>query len=124
MPLSSRYLLRETGSNLRRNLVMTIAAIVTMVVSLAALGGVLIMREAINKQSVMWRGGVEMIAPTATGSGQLDAAQSGGTLIGKRYVDAAESIELLCTKAGAGSLSIGPEVLTIRNAKPPNIFFS
>jgi cell division transport system permease protein len=61
VPLSSRYLLRETGSNLRRNLVMTIAAIVTMVVSLAALGGVLIMREAINKQSVMWRGGVEMI---------------------------------------------------------------
>jgi cell division transport system permease protein len=58
LPLSSRYLIRETGGNLRRNLVMTIAAIVTMVVSLAALGGVLIMREAINKQSIMWRGGV------------------------------------------------------------------
>jgi cell division transport system permease protein len=33
---------------------------VTMVVSLAALGGVLIMREAINKQSVQWRGGVQV----------------------------------------------------------------
>jgi cell division transport system permease protein len=61
VPLSSRYLLRETGGNLRRNLVMTIAAIVTMVISLAALGGVLIMREAINKQSVMWRGGVTVL---------------------------------------------------------------
>jgi cell division transport system permease protein len=39
---------------------MTVAAIVTMAVSLAALGAVLIMREAINKASVQWRGGVEL----------------------------------------------------------------
>jgi cell division transport system permease protein len=58
--VSSSYLFRETGGNLRRNLVMTIAAIVTMAVSLAALAGVLIMREAINKASVQWRGGVEV----------------------------------------------------------------
>jgi cell division transport system permease protein len=58
--ISSRYLVRETGGNLRRNLVMTVAAVVTMVVSLAALGGVLIMRQAINKQSIQWRGGVEI----------------------------------------------------------------
>ena len=56
----SRYLLRETGGNLLRNLVMTVAAVVTMVVSLTALGGVLIMRQAINNQSVQWRGGVQI----------------------------------------------------------------
>ena len=39
------------------------------------------------------------------------ATQSGfqwgdaGSLIGKRYVDAAESIELLCTKAGTGTIA-------------------
>jgi cell division transport system permease protein len=60
MAVSSGYLLRETGGNLRRNLVMTIAAVVTMAVSLAALGGVLIMREAINKASLQWRGGVQV----------------------------------------------------------------
>lgn len=60
MALSTRYLLRETGGNLRRNLLMTIAAVLTMVVSLAALGGVLIMRQAINTQSVQFRGGVEL----------------------------------------------------------------
>ncbi len=60
MAVSSGYLVRETGSNLSRNLVMTIAAIVTMAVSLAALGGVLIMRQAINKASLQWKGGVEL----------------------------------------------------------------
>ena len=60
MPISAGYVARETGTNLRRNLLMTLSAIVTMAVSLSALGGVLIMRQAINKASIQWRGGVEM----------------------------------------------------------------
>ncbi|MBV9660409.1 MAG: ABC transporter permease [Acidimicrobiales bacterium] len=60
MALSSSYVLRETAGNLKRNLLMTLAAIVTMAVSLTALGAVLVMRQAINKASVQWRGGVEM----------------------------------------------------------------
>jgi cell division transport system permease protein len=58
--LSGSYVLRETGGNLKRNLLMTLAAIVTMAVSLTALGAVLVMRQAINKASVQWKGGVEM----------------------------------------------------------------
>jgi len=58
--LSSAYVARETAGNLRRNLLMTFAAIVTMAVSLTALGAVLVMRQAIAKASVQWRGGVEM----------------------------------------------------------------
>jgi cell division transport system permease protein len=61
MALSGAYLMRETGGNLLRNFVMTFAAIVTMAVSLSALGGVLIMRQAINKASLQWRGGVELL---------------------------------------------------------------
>ena len=60
MSLSSGYVARETAGNLRRNLLMTLAAIVTMAVSLTALGAVLVMRQAIAKASVQWRGGVEM----------------------------------------------------------------
>jgi len=41
-----------------------------------------------------------------------------GSLVGKRYVNEDESIEVLCTKAGAGSLSIGDEALTVKGAKP------
>ena len=33
-------------------------------------------------------------------------AHAQGSLIGKRYVDAAEALELLCTKGGEGSLSV------------------
>jgi len=58
--VSSGYLIRETGGNLRRNLAMTLAAVITMFVSLAAAGGVLIMRQAIHEQAVQWRGGVQV----------------------------------------------------------------
>lgn len=73
MPISGGYVLRETGGNLRRNAGMTAAAIIAMAVSLTALGGVLIMRQAINKASVQWRGGVEMaifLQPQVSGNEQ------------------------------------------------------
>ena len=47
----------------------------------------------------------------------LDSALSDGNLMGKRYVDDAGA-EVLVTKAGAGTLSIGTTPLTIKEAKP------
>jgi hypothetical protein len=41
-----------------------------------------------------------------------------GTLLGKRYVDADQTLEVLCTKPGDGSLSIGDEPLQTKEAKP------
>ena len=41
-----------------------------------------------------------------------------GTLIGKRYVDETGDLELLCTKAGASSLSVGESLLQVKEAKP------
>jgi hypothetical protein len=49
------------------------------------------------------------------------AAEGGsgeGVLLGKRYTDEAGTIELLCTKAGTSSLSIGDEPLGLKDAKP------
>jgi hypothetical protein len=48
----------------------------------------------------------------------LDAAHGGGTLLGKRYTDDASGIELLCTKAGDGSLSLGSTPILVKDAKP------
>ena len=48
----------------------------------------------------------------------LDAAFSEGTALGKRYTDAEGSLELLATKAGTGSLSVGGEALVLKEAKP------
>jgi hypothetical protein len=44
----------------------------------------------------------------------LDAA----TPVGKRYVDDSETIEVLVTKAGAGTLALGDVPLTLKTAKP------
>lgn len=64
-------------------------------------------------------GGVEMIAPAAVAPAgvQLDPAHAGETLIGKRYVNADESVELLCTKGGKGLLSLNGVALEIKQAK-------
>ncbi len=64
-------------------------------------------------------GGAEMLAmdaPTPVGA-VLDAAFAAGALTGKRYVDAAESMEFLCTKGGAGGLCLGAMALEIKQAK-------
>ncbi len=64
-------------------------------------------------------GGVSMIEMNADApSGiALDPGFAAGSLIGKRYIDAADKIELLCTKGGRGSLSIGVEALEVKQAK-------
>jgi hypothetical protein len=46
------------------------------------------------------------------------AEQADGTLMGKRYADDGVGIELLVTKAGAGSLSIGDTRVDLKEAKP------
>jgi hypothetical protein len=55
--------------------------------------------------------GGETVAAPASG---FDA----GTEIGKRYTDEASGLEVLCTKAGAGSLSLGDTLLVVKGAKP------
>jgi cell division transport system permease protein len=94
LALSSSYVLRESAGNLRRNLFMTIAAILTMAVSLTALGAVLIMRQAIAKAAVQSQGGVEMAiflnpnscsgasaspAPSAAGASKSSTSSSSTT---------------------------------------------
>lgn len=50
--------------------------------------------------------------------GQPDPAHASGTLLGKRYADADSGLEVLCTKAGDASLSLGDEPLHVKDAKP------
>jgi hypothetical protein len=47
----------------------------------------------------------------------IDPGLSDGNLMGKRYVDDAGA-EVLVTKAGKGTLSIGTTALSIKEAKP------
>jgi hypothetical protein len=66
-------------------------------------------------------GGHPMVAAGANGGVgpvPLDPELADGTQLGKRYVSETAGLEVLCTKAGPGSLSIGAEALSIKNAKP------
>ena len=67
-------------------------------------------------------GGVAMAAPDQAGSGQPvtepDPTLMGGTQIGKRYVDEADTIQVLCTKAGKGTLALDGQPLVLQAAKP------
>lgn len=47
----------------------------------------------------------------------LAPEHSGGSLLGKRYADAAGVAEILCTKAGAGSLALDGEALVLKETK-------
>jgi len=50
--------------------------------------------------------------------GDIDPAAAEGTQIGKRYVNEAGDLEVLCTKPGQGSLAVAGALLTIKGAKP------
>lgn len=45
------------------------------------------------------------------------AGHDGGTLIGKRYVDAAGTVELLCTKPGEGVPALDGVILQLKESK-------
>lgn len=63
-------------------------------------------------------GGAPM-APVGEGAGGAPVAPfDEGTQVGKRYTTEDESVEVLCTKAGDGSLSVGDVVLGVKGAKP------
>jgi hypothetical protein len=50
--------------------------------------------------------------------GTLSDEMSGGTQMGKRYVDPNGQYELLCTKAGKGTLAVDGVALSTKDAKP------
>jgi cell division transport system permease protein len=81
MALRAGYFVGETFSNLRRNLLMTLAAITTVTVSLFLLGGVMLLGDMVRRAVGSWEGKVELnvflrdqITPEQTK--ELDAAIS------------------------------------------------
>ena len=63
-------------------------------------------------------GGAPLIDVTADApGGEVAADHKNGTQIGKRYVNEAGDLELLCTKPGEGSLALGGAALVLKEAK-------
>jgi hypothetical protein len=64
-------------------------------------------------------GGHPMVALDADATGaSIEGGFDEGTQLGKRYEDDDSGIEILCTKPGPASLSIGDDALHIKGAKP------
>jgi len=64
-------------------------------------------------------GGAPLIGMGDEPSGaSISEDAKGGTQIGKRYINEAGDLEILCTKPGEGSLASGGAELTIKGAKP------
>ncbi|HEY8525481.1 MAG TPA: permease-like cell division protein FtsX [Acidimicrobiales bacterium] len=61
MALKLDYVVRETGSNLRRNITLSLAAVVTVGVSLALFGSALLLQQGVENVSGRWEQGIELI---------------------------------------------------------------
>ncbi len=68
-------------------------------------------------------GGTPMSDPAAVdaapgGASPGDGDTEAATLLGKRYGDPGDTVEVLCTKAGAGPLGLDGAVLSVKAPKP------
>ena len=72
------YFLAETATNLKRNLLMTIAAISTVAISLLLLGGVQILSMIVNNVTLSWEARVEISAYLRDDAspGEIEALES------------------------------------------------
>jgi hypothetical protein len=79
---------------------------------------VIVVRSAASLDDLR-AGGAPMVPIGSTGASDLtlEPTLSEGNLMGKRYVDDTGA-EVLVTKAGKGTLSVGASPLAIKDAKP------
>jgi hypothetical protein len=92
----------------------------TKLASAVCLTEVIVVRPPTTSVSVEC-GGEPMVAADdapATPSGELADGHAEGTPLGKRYHHEASGLELLCTRAGDGSLAADGEPIPLKDAKP------
>jgi len=58
--LSLDYVARETRTNLWRNRLMTVAAVLTVAVSLSLVGAALLLKQGVSTATTRWKGGVQL----------------------------------------------------------------
>jgi hypothetical protein len=78
---------------------------------------VIVTRASGDDVDVRCGGAPMVIAGEATTTAAIDPELSTGTAMGKRYGGDEMPVELLCTKPGPGTLSIGTEPLPLKEAK-------
>ncbi|MCA2207803.1 hypothetical protein [Nocardia rosealba] len=78
---------------------------------------VVVIRVPADRIPVLACGASPMVAATTVTAASAVGGGAAVTLLGKRYVDATDSVEVLCTAPGSGALSCDGEPMTIKAAK-------
>ena len=78
---------------------------------------VVVVRVPADRGPLIECGGSPMVAATP-GAKPAPPVPGAATQIGKRYVDATETVELLCTSSGTGTLTCDGTAMVIKAAKP------
>lgn len=118
--MKAEYYVRETASNLGRNITITLASVMTVAVSLALVGASLMLRSGVENATRRWQGGIEFVifmqrdpSPEQVQSLRDDLEQS-PEVASVRFVDKKEAYEefkLLFADSPELIDSIGPETL-------------
>ncbi|HXQ19200.1 MAG TPA: permease-like cell division protein FtsX [Acidimicrobiales bacterium] len=80
MPVSADYVARETATNLWRNRLMTIAAVLTVAVSLALVGAALLLKQGAANAEVEWQRGTQVTVWVNPGAGASETKAIGTQL--------------------------------------------
>lgn len=99
MAISPIYALRETGQNLWRNFLLSLATVITIGVSLWLFGGFFLFNYAVDNATQRWEGGIEFVVwmnPEATAEQNaniLDAITTSPEIRDFTFVDQAAAYE-------------------------------
>jgi hypothetical protein len=78
---------------------------------------VIVIRAPAGQVALTCGGAAMVAAGTDAPRAEAQADAQDGTLLGKRYVDEAETVQVLVTKAGRGTLALDGAVLAVQAAK-------
>jgi cell division transport system permease protein len=87
MPVSVEYVAKETASNLWRNRLMTIAAVLTVAVSLSLVGAALLLKQGAARAEAEWQRGTEVMVWMKPTASQSEIHAVGNELHVLPYVD-------------------------------------
>lgn len=93
---------------------MTVLAVGMQLHSAVSATSVIVVRPG-DSDGELCCGGTPMLAVApAAPVAPLDPELADGALLGKRYIDEASGLEVMCTKAGEGTLTFAGERLAIK----------
>ncbi|HEX9682768.1 MAG TPA: permease-like cell division protein FtsX [Acidimicrobiales bacterium] len=87
MALNAEYIARETFLNLRRNVLMTVASVLTVAVTLVLVGTTLLMRQAVGNATQQWKGGIEFAVWLQPDASEAEAEAVAAELTSSPLVD-------------------------------------